>query len=531
MRSQDGPARVVTPAPPASSTGSPTWWMLGAIVALGTLLRFGGIGDKSLWVDETFSIWVGVQPLDAVGRTSAGLDLHPPLYYMLLHLWLAFGESEAAVRSLSALLGVLTIPIAYLIGRFVGGTTLGLLAASLLAISPLHIAYAQQARMYTMLTFFAAAATLCLLHVLQPAPAPARATHRTAVRGPNRWWIGFVLSTVLTMLSHNTAVLFPAAVVLFAAAAALLVAREPAGPAQRPVPGPGPFRGLPGIATGLAAALVLWLPWLPTFLAQTRRVDADFWLPPPTLDAVLRHWADLANAFGPDGRYLLPVVVVVVGLAVLGAWRLRGTPTVPLLLLVLLLAPAAAELLVSLRRPIFYTQTLVWTAVPLCVLLAAGLLGLRWRSLTVAATGLVVALNSVALVEYHRYGGQEDWRAAASYVAPLLQPGDLVLFNAGWTEIPFTYYYRRQGGPEIMAHGLPVDLFARGIIEPKMTRADLARLDGLVAGRPTVWLVYSHDWYTDPEGLVAEHLAAAYGPADVEQFAGIRVLRYGDAPS
>ena len=51
----------------------------------------------------------------------------------------------------------------------------------------------------------------------------------------------------------------------------------------------------------LGAALLLWLPWLPSFLIQTRRVDNEFWIQPPTLKTVLEHWRNLGSAFAPGG--------------------------------------------------------------------------------------------------------------------------------------------------------------------------------------------------------------------------------------
>src|SRR5262245_54255118 len=143
--------------------------LVGLVIAGGFVLRLYAIGAKSLWVDESFSIWMASQPLDALWRFTVQLDQHPPLYYALLHFWLVFGDGEAAVRSFSALWGILMLPVMYLIGERVGGRALGLLATLLLAISPLHIWFAQQARMYTMLTFFAGVAILCMLQLLDRA--------------------------------------------------------------------------------------------------------------------------------------------------------------------------------------------------------------------------------------------------------------------------------------------------------------------------------------------------------------------------
>ncbi len=220
------------------------------------------------------------------------------------------------------------------------------------------------------------------------------------------------------------------------------------------------------------------------------------------------------------------VLVGVVVLVALGVRQLRGTPSAALLLLLLLLVPVAVELLVSLRRPIFFTQTLVWTSVPLAVLLAAGILGLRPRPLIALVAAGAVLLNVLGIRGYHQDGGKEDWRAAVQSIAPALRPGELVLFSAAWAQIPFDYYYARSGGPPLEQRGLPTDVLESGVLEAKMTDADLPRLDDLTRGRSTVWLVYSHDWYTDPRGLVPSRLTDSFEPIESRTFPGITIVHY-----
>src|SRR5581483_8524005 len=253
---------------PRTIARSTTAALLAGIAAGGLAIRLYAIGAKSLWIDESFSIWMATQPLGALWGYTVQLDQHPPLYYTLLHAWLALGDSEAVARGFSALWGVLTLPLIYLIGRRNGGQALGLLAALILAVSPLHISFAQDARMYTMLAFFAGMAILCMLHLLdteRPDPlAPIGAGDRAATAGgggstdrriaaPRGWWVGFVLFTTLTMLGHNTAIFFPIAVALFIAGAIGL-------PALLRARGERSLANLWRWAIGLGAALLLWLP-------------------------------------------------------------------------------------------------------------------------------------------------------------------------------------------------------------------------------------------------------------------------------
>jgi mannosyltransferase len=522
---------------------------LALIIAVGVALRLYLIGDKSLWLDESFSIWMGGQPLDAMLRSLVQLDQHPPLYYTLLHFWMWLGDSETVVRGFSALWSILTLPVIYAIGARIGGRALGLLAALILALSPLHIQYAQDARMYAMLTFSASMALLCVVRLLDaphraaataplsqpqergnPLSAPNRENLLPApglgegrgVREPKRWWLGVIAFTTLTMFGHNTALFFPIALGLFIAGAyglpALVRRARGAGPAA-------PDRRLRNWSSALGVALLLWLPWLPGLLVQVRRVDNEFWIPPPTLRSVIATWRDFVSAFAPGEPLVTLAALALSGIALLGAWRLRHRPALLALLLLLIAVPFAGELLVSLRRPIYYTRTLIWASIPLYLLLAAGLLQLRVRPLIVAATLALVLLNGVSLVGYYRDYEPEGWRDAASWLAPQVRADDIILFNASWTQIPFDYYYRRVG-PPVPEHGLPVDMFDRGILEPKMAAADLPRLADLVAGRRRVWLVYSHDWYTDPQGIITRYLDATLDKQTKQAFNGLNIFMY-----
>jgi hypothetical protein len=198
------------------------------------------------------------------------------------------------------------------------------------------------------------------------------------------------------------------------------------------------------------------------------------------------------------------------------------------LLLTLFLTPLVGELLVSLRRPIFYDRTLIWATIPLYVLLAAGIAGPRRWSYILAVTAILVAANGVSLREYYGNFRKEGWKEAAAYVSQQEREGDLILFNASWAQIPFDFYFRAAREP-VAEHGLPADLFERGILEPKMAPEDLPRLGDLIRDKARVWLVYSHDWYTDPQGLIPEALSRALTPVERRAYDGLEIRLYEGA--
>ncbi len=142
-------------------------WLVIIITFIGGCLRVFVLGTKGLWLDETFSVWVANHNVVDMMQWIVRIDQHPPLYYLLLHYWIALnGDTPYAVRLLSVLFGAGTIPIIYLIGKRMSGVLMGLVAAVLLALSLFNISFAQETRMYTLLTFNAAVAIYALVRLL-----------------------------------------------------------------------------------------------------------------------------------------------------------------------------------------------------------------------------------------------------------------------------------------------------------------------------------------------------------------------------
>src|SRR5947209_5892355 len=98
---------------------------LGAMLVVAVVLRFASLGRLSLWSDEAFSVTLARQPPSVILATG---DIHPPLYYLLLHFWIVTNDSEFWVRVPSAAFGVFAVIVTYAIGRL-RSERLGLAAA------------------------------------------------------------------------------------------------------------------------------------------------------------------------------------------------------------------------------------------------------------------------------------------------------------------------------------------------------------------------------------------------------------------
>jgi hypothetical protein len=213
----------------------------------------------------------------------------------------------------------------------------------------------------------------------------------------------------------------------------------------------------------------------------------------------------------------------------LGLVFYRKKLSIFLFLAALYAVPILGELLVSLRRPIFFDRTLIWVMIPMFVVLAAGIAQLRFRLLIVVILGVLGTNYLTSSGDYYRFVQKEDWNTAAGYVANFAEKDDLVLFNSNFVEIPFNYYflaYEKKYGIQVEKQGVPLDLIDDGVLEPRMKESDVPGLISMLQGHDRVWLVYSHNDITDPMGLIPRTLASQMKSTRTREFFGGVVQLY-----
>lgn len=503
--------RNATPRSTVSARSRTAWLgplLVIALTALGLVLRLRGlvVPWRDIWIDEAFSIWLAKLPPWQAINVIARVDQHPPLYALLLHLWLLPRDDPWWARLSSVLAGTAAIPVAALLGRAVRGWRLGLVAALLVACSPILVRYSQEVRMYALVSLLVFLSTLLLVYALEG--------------NRRRTWAAFGVVTLLLVYTHNiTLFLLPAQ--------ALFVFWK----ARRD------HALLRAYVLTMVVVGVLWLPWLPVLIHQARGVVQRFWIAPPTWPSVAPVLLDFVNAFTPNesviaghvvpfsawgNRLLAPfAVLALVGLV-------AGLRRYGLLFLLTFALPILINLGLSHLRPIFEERVLLYVTTGAIMLLAAGIAAIRWLPLNLLMLAPLIWLNAVSLNNYNLTSKKEAWQPTAAYVAQHAQPGDLILFNATWTQLPFDYYYNRQpaSAPALVQHGLPVDLFDRGVLEPPFQQSDIATVAKLTAGRQHVWLLLSHDWYNDPQHLIPPAMGTLFPHVQKHQFNGIQLVYY-----
>ncbi|MCZ7568504.1 MAG: glycosyltransferase family 39 protein [Ardenticatenaceae bacterium] len=453
-----------------------------AVTFLAAALRLWGLGRESIWLDEATSLFLARMDLPALVAWTAH-DIHPPLYYILLHFWLVFGTSEAALRALSAVAGVLAVPLTWILGERLWGRREGLIAALLVAVAPLHIWYSQETRMYALVALLGLAASFCFWRAIVAGGGPL-------------WLLGYGVSLAVGLYTHYYSLFVlggHGAFVLW-----LLITR------------PDRRNRLVRFALATAVALLAFAPWMPTVVRQVRTggggwVEQTIGAPGPRalLDTLI------AFSLGTVPKALPALVrrtgyflfLAAAGWAILAGVAGRGPVQVTrrrrdalVFALCISVVPVLVAWTISQVKPLFSLRYFLPFLPPFLLLVAHGLARLPGRGVWAGATVVLVALALAGTVRQAQMLQKDDWRDAAAIIADAGQPDDALLFSPGWNYKAFDYYAARRY-PEIV---LPVPV-------PATIESDLP---AHLLAHERVWLLDQPNHYTDPAGRVRRWLTA-----------------------
>jgi mannosyltransferase len=362
-------------------------YVLLTLTVAGALLRFSTLDLQDIWLDE--AVTEGLMRLDLRDMlvTIPATESTPPLYYLMARAWvLAFGSGEVGLRSLSALAGTLTIPVAYGAATAMTSRETGLWVAALTAVNPALVWYSQEARSYALFVFLSGLSLLFLARALRP--------------GSDRDVVLWAVTAVLSLLTHYFAGF------LILAEAIWLLARYPS-------------RKLAGIAGGAVLASCAAL--LPLALHQRVQGNLGFIEESSLFDRT----TGIGQLFliGPTGgqvRYALPVLAALAVAALALLLRADGSQRRALLLPAsLALAGVCAPVALALAGGDYVLDRNVlpfW--LPVAIVVAVGLSASRSRRLG-AALGLALVAGSLWLVAAVLLDRSRQREAATAALVPV----------------------------------------------------------------------------------------------------------------
>jgi hypothetical protein len=493
------------------------------ILALGLLivaagLRFSGIGAPSLWNDEGNSYVQATRTPHAIIEHAAR-DIHPPGYYLLLAGWrVLMGESETALRLLSAFASLITVALAFALGRRLYGDAAGIAAGAITALHSFSLYYAGEMRMYALLALWVALGFWCLVRLLdQPTRGRALALAVVTAAGLYTQYV-----YPLFMLAQGAACLLY-----------LLYARR-----ER--------KALHVLVLYTAAnllAIAVFAPWLPTAVGQISTWSNIPTVPIPPdeafaalLRALLMGIAPTPNApaiavlllligalippeHGDRWRWLLPIawVLLPVGIIIaIGAYQPDDTK---------LMLPAQVGAAIWFGRGVW----VFWTRRALAVRALIGRAdhprsamrtrvtngALRLLAVLSLSWMLVALADGIGVLRADPAFQRADYRTIAAAITASPRPGDAVVLTAPNQAEVFGYYYR--GAAPV--YPLPVGLTPDDAATQSMVEA-------LIASHTRIFAVFWGESERDPRRIVETTLdAGAFEIAD-DWYGDVRLVRY-----
>ncbi len=385
---------------------------LGALVALSLYLRTRDL-DAGFWIDEGLSVGIADRPLADIPGVLR-LDGSPPLYYSLLHVWMALaGRSEEATHTLSLIFALLAIPSAWWAARGVFGPRASWMAALLTATNPFLTQYAQETRMYALVMLLGMLAT----------GAYARAFLVEEVEHRRRWAIVFALLLAAMFYTHNWALFFG-----LGCGVAWLGLLAFGGGSRREL--------LVNGVIGFGGTLLLWAPWVPTFIFQAQHTGAP-WSSPPGVDDLLGVPLRLLGSVGQIALLLTAGAGMV---ALLERTRGRLTPRgrAAIALAAVFVLTVLAAWFTSQQSPAWASRYLSVAVAPLLLVAAGGLAHAgRLGVVGVVVVALIWAGDGAPSLK-------SNVREVSESISPSLRPGDLIVSTQP-EQIPVLHYYLPDG--------------------------------------------------------------------------------------
>lgn len=390
--------------------------ILIALIVVAFFLRFFNLTFNSLWLDEAATYDFAKLSLGELWETMVGGERNPPLFYYIEHILISiFGASEFVLRFVPALVGSLTIPVFYFIGREVLGRFGGIISAGILTFSSYHIFYSQDARAYALVLFFFSLAILFYIFALK--------------NGKLRYWILCGIFCSLSFWTHMYVAIAIAVLFLHAIIEKRKTILKSVDDIKQ-------------LATGILAFVIPSLPLLIAtlmlFLKQTS-AGAPTW----GLTGVNIITTTITQ-FSGYAEYLAVIFVLlfIVGtifLLINKEKRYFGTLTLLSIIISFIgtfifstMSSISPRHLIFIIPFYFITIAAAFCLIPKTI---------DYRKVAVILLIILCLLNLPYLSTYYTSYSKEDWRGVSEALTDLTNDGDYVVTVPSYMSLPLDYYY------------------------------------------------------------------------------------------
>lgn len=466
---------------------------LVVIIIIGSILRFYGLNHESLWNDELSSCYrSSFDSIKQVVDIGVIPDKHPPAYQILLFLVeRTCGDSALALRIPSVIAGIFTLFFVFFIGKRMFSESIGLLATAMLAVSPVHIWYSQEARAYSILILLTSASVYILIRILENLIKDKPAGKINTV--------GFITIGLFMEYIHYFGLLM----IILEAAVLIIVS----------------IRQKHGIRISIlicSAFVIAYLPWIP--IASSQSGSENY-----ITNTGLRSLLNLLFEYMSWSKILMAVfgacVLTALSIYLLGEEKKTAFSRMAITVLGLwLILPVIISLTISyLFVPVFTNRNLLIILPAVFILFSVSIhivFNKRWPRIIASTALCVFFLFQLFIVrEHYSIPHKNQFRETAEFAALNYSvQKETVIVVSAWNEFYFNYYFERNPG------NLTVDAVATSAVDFSEIR-DLIELQ-----QPEeLWFLWGH---LEPDEALIDSVAKYFTDTEYVQFTGAGVWHF-----
>jgi len=437
--------------------------ILISLTSIGFFLRFYNLGFNSLWLDEAATLNFAKLSIIGIWNLTSGGEYNPPLFHWVEHFMLFFGTTEIILRFIPALLGILTIPLFYLIGKETLDRNAGILAAALLTFSPFHLFYSQEARAYSMVLFFMSLALLFYLIAF-----------RTNAK---KFWALFGIFSALAFWTHFYSAIIIGTIILFT----ILMKAKKSG---------GNVSDLKPILISLIAFICLCLP----LLIVTVRLFFVRTSSSPTygIQGIGIITESIQQFFGYNiySAIIFSILLLLGLIQILKSDKTKFCLFLAIIIMTFLASWGLSYKMPMLPRYLIFMLPIIYSAVaaayrPIYTLF-------NNHSVIYIFIAAIILIATPYMITYYSSFSKEDWRGLSKSIESITKDGDIVVLAPSYISQPFDYYYSNTTDKTIE--------FGAN------TKNDLENISS-AKGNSSVFIIVTSDIYAeDPGGGSLEYL-------------------------
>ncbi len=465
-----------------------THFAILSITLLGIIVRLYNLTKISLWHDEAFSALL-IKYSWGEMMYRIGLDVHPPLYYIVLRIWhYIFGYSLFSLRLMSVAFGVATVSLVYIFIKKYFDVKTALIAGLLVAINPFSVQYVTEARMYTMGALLAVLGAIFLakaLNLTKDYYENSNTNKKSLILN----YVGFILASAAMIYTHYYLLFTVGMLGAYGLWFNIKFFKWDIKKYWLII--------LSGISI-----LILFIPWLKVFLFQYKQVGSGYWIPPINVWSVPQTLYDLLIHIGQPGNIIMILVLAFVILVCVQVIKTYNQPE-KYLILFTFLAPFIGSLLFALlaklsgsNSSVYLVRYFLFASPFLLMLVSLWITKIKIYGLKTIALIVLIIINLFSIAYYWqelKVDKKPGMAALSKMLANNVQSNQKIFVASSFEFFNYKYYNKTSVKPLLYTNKNKVENLPHFAGTAILTNDDLV-LDFNEAGKTgdVIWVIWTN---------------------------------------